>query len=71
MSNEWTAESQFLFLPCPASDKISFRAITQLNADITVLDDDYNKLSEHVAQGERDDHNQEYPNCKWVLIVSW
>ena len=42
----------------------------QLNVDIGVLDDDYNKLSEHVAKGERDDHNEQYPNRKWVLIVS-
>ncbi|CAK9002230.1 unnamed protein product [Durusdinium trenchii] len=34
------------------------RAVVQLNADLNVLDGEYNKLSEHVAQGERDDHNQ-------------
>ena len=31
----------------------------QLNQDLKVLDEEYNKLSDHVAKGERDSHNQE------------
>lgn len=46
----------------PAFRLQHLRAIQQLNVDLAALDDQYNKLSEHVAQGERDGHNQEYPN---------
>jgi ribosomal protein S15P/S13E len=28
-----------------------------LNADLNTLDGEFNKLSEHVAKGERDDHS--------------
>ena len=34
------------------------RAIQQLNIDLNTLDGEYNKLSHHVAQGERDEHGE-------------
>lgn len=39
-------------LACP-------RAVETLNNDLKVLDSEYNKLSEHMAKGERDDHSKE------------
>lgn len=33
------------------------RAILQLNADLQTLDNEYNKLGDLAARGERDDHN--------------
>lgn len=39
-------------LACP-------RAVETLNNDLKVLDSEYNKLSEHLAKGERDDHSKE------------
>ena len=68
ISDEWKFPILF-YIPCLASKPIRSRACAQLNSDIAVLDDDYNKLSEHVAKGERDDHNEQYPNCKYCLIV--
>ena len=47
---------------CPALEAARLRAIAQLNSDLSVLDQEYNKLSDHVAQGERDSHNKEYPD---------
>lgn len=34
------------------------RAVITLNNDLTTLDSEYNKLSDHVAAGERDDYNE-------------
>ena len=36
------------------------RAAQTLNNDLGVLDQEYNKLSEHVAQGERDNYDDEW-----------
>ncbi|CAL1155174.1 unnamed protein product [Cladocopium goreaui] len=35
------------------------KAVETLNNDLKVLDSEYNKLSEHMAKGERDDHSKE------------
>ena len=43
------------------------RACQQLNADLIALDGEYNRLSDHVAKGERDDHSAESLNR--VLLV--
>ena len=42
------------------------RAVTQLNNDLKVLDAEYNKLSDHVASGDRDDHDQKLLNCTLI-----
>ena len=47
---------------CAALEAARLRAIVQLNSDLAILDQEYNKLSDHVAQGERDSHNQLYPD---------
>lgn len=42
----------------PALDSFFLsRACVALNADLNTLDGEFNKLSEHVAKGERDDHS--------------
>ena len=35
------------------------RAVATLNNDLQTLDAEFNKLGEHVAKGERDDHSKE------------
>ncbi|CAK9027521.1 unnamed protein product [Durusdinium trenchii] len=40
-------------------DPTAKKAIIQLNTDLVTLDAEYNKLSDMVAKGERDDHNEQ------------
>ena len=49
-------------LACP-------RAVETLNNDLKVLDSEYNKLSEHLAKGERDDHSKEQL-CLHIFFMS-
>jgi ribosomal protein S15P/S13E len=47
----------------------NIRAVGQLNGDLNTLDAEYNKLSDHVAKGERDQHSQESLNSMGVAMV--
>ncbi|CAL1156955.1 unnamed protein product [Cladocopium goreaui] len=41
------------------TDDTAMKAVAALNNDLATLDNEFNKLSEHVASGERDDHHKE------------
>ena len=40
------------------------RAVITLNADLSTLDGEYNKLSVHVAEGERENHSKKWLTSK-------
>ena len=52
-------------LPRPRPASLIIRAVLTLNGDLATLDSEYNKLTDCMAQGERDGFDQ-----KW-LISTW
>lgn len=47
----------FLASEVELQTSIRSRAVAQLNSDLQTLDNEYNKLGDLAAKGERDDHN--------------